>query len=304
MYSVLVSSTSFGYGAQTDELDALFQEYSLSPTYLPLSKAAYILDTFDGLIIGTSKLTRELLLKARRLRVIAKYGVGIDNIDINAVKELGIQVRNLPGVNAQSVAELALGLMLSLARKITSGDRSLRAGSWERSIGSSVCGKTLGIVGTGAIGTSLAKMVSGLEMNILGYDIFPSADFTSAGGKYVDLETLLARSDFVSLHLTLTPETANFINQDRLRCMKAGAFLINTSRGGVVDEAAVKEALQSGHLGGVGLDVYASEPPDLSEFGALEQTIFTPHIGAYTKDTLRKMDRACVAALSEALYSD
>ena len=146
-------------------------------------------------------------------------------------------------------------------------------------------------------------MVCGLEMTILGYDLFPSPEFTAVGGQYVDLDELLSRSDFVSLHLTLTPQTAHFMNRDRLSHMKRGAFLINTSRGSVVDEVALKEALLSGHLAGVGLDVFEKEPPSLGVLAELNQAVFTPHIGAYTDETLRKMDRACVSALSDLLHA-
>jgi D-3-phosphoglycerate dehydrogenase len=298
---ILVCSTSFGYGAHPDELRDLFSSYSLAPTFLPLEEAEDCLDDFEGIIIGTSKLTRRLLEKARQLRVIVKFGVGTDNIDLEAAQELGIEVRNLPGVNAQAVAELALGLMLSLARKITTGDRSLRAGNWQRPVGHSVCGKTLGIVGTGSIGTALARLVSGLEMTVLGYDLFPSEHFEAAGGRYVTLDELLSRSDFLSLHLSLTAETAHFMNQERIGRMKAGAFLINTARGGVVDEAALKMYLKNGHLGGAGLDVFESEPPQLGELAELDQVVCTPHIAAYTQETLRRMDQVCVATLAEAL---
>jgi D-3-phosphoglycerate dehydrogenase len=301
MYSVLVSSRTFGYGATTEQLNQLFQHFSLAPTFLPLEKAVDRLDEFEGMIIGTVKLTRPMLTRAKRLRAIVKYGVGMDNIDLEAAKELGIQVANLPGVNAQAVAELALGLLFSLARKIAWGDRSIRSVKWEGLIGSNVSGKTLGIVGTGSIGCTLARMVPGLEMTILGYDISPSPEFTAAGGQYVELNELLSRSDFVSLHLTLTSQTAHFMNQDRLNRMKPGAFLINTSRGGVVDQAALTETLLNGHLGGAGLDVFETEPPSLGELAKLDQTVFTPHIGAYTDETLRKMDEVCVATLSKAL---
>jgi phosphoglycerate dehydrogenase-like enzyme len=304
MYPVLVSSRSFGHGAQADQLNELFRQYSLAPTFLPLEQAIQNLDEFEGIIIGTARLTRSVLIQGTRLRAIVKFGVGLDNIDLEVANELGIQVRNLPGVNAQSVAELTLGLMLSLARKISWGDRSLRSGLWESLVGSSVHGKTLGIIGTGAIGCALARMVSGLEMTILGYDLYPTAEFTATGGQYTGLGDLLSRSDFVSLHLTLTPETAHFINQDRLHRMKKGSFLINTSRGGVVDEAALKDALRRGQLSGAGLDVYESEPPVLDDLAILDQTVLTPHIGAYTSETLRTMDRACVVALSNALQSD
>jgi D-3-phosphoglycerate dehydrogenase len=300
---VLVASKSFGYGAHPDQLNELFRAYSLDPIFFPLEDSLDRIDQFEGIIIGTAKVDRALLSQSRRLRAIVKYGVGIDNVDTTAAKELGIQVRNLPGINAPAVAELAFGLMLAVARKVALGDRLIRSGKWEGLIGSSVCGKTLGIIGAGAIGCSLAKFVTGMDMTVIGYDLFQNPDFVSAGGKFVELDELLVSADFISLHLTLNAQTLHFIDREKLARMKPGAILINTSRGKIVDEAALVEALQNGPLAGAALDVFETEPPSCQPLLVMENVVLTPHIGAYTQETLRRMDETCVATLCEALQS-
>ncbi len=300
---VLIASKSFGYGASRESLHDLFRKYSLTPIFSPLETNLDHIGDFDGIIIGTSKVTRELLTRAHRLRAIIKYGVGIDNIDVAAAKEQGIQVLNLPGINAQAVAELALGLMFAVSRKVAWGDRSIRSGKWEGLIGSSVAGKTLGVIGTGAIGCTLVRLASGLQMRVLGFDISQNPTFIEVGGQYVDLGKLLSSADFVSLHLTLNPQTMHFIDQEKLSQMKPGAFLVNTSRGKVVDEQALVEALRNGHLGGAALDVFENEPPTSTDLIEMENVVSTPHIGAYTDKTLRSMDETCLSTLSIALRS-
>lgn len=298
---VLVASKSFGHGARPEALEALFRTYSLTPLFSSLEQSARHLDTFEGMIIGTSKITRELLACTPRLRAVAKYGVGIDNIDVDAARELGIQVLNMPGINAQAVAELTFGLILATARQIPAGDRSIRAGKWVGGIGRSVAGSTLGIIGTGAIGCTLQQMVQGFTMNVLGYDIVQNPAFIAAGGKYVELEMLLSTSDFITVHLTLNAQTLHFIDRQKLSLVKPNAILINTSRGKVVDEQALFEALQSNRLGGAGLDVFESEPPASRALVELDNVVSTPHVGAYTEETLHHMDETCVSILSAAL---
>jgi D-3-phosphoglycerate dehydrogenase len=303
-HRILVASRTFGKGAQKEQLYSLFHAYSLEPTFLSMEDAAENISKFDGLIIGTSKVTRNILAEARRLRVIIKYGVGIDNIDTAAAREYGVKIMNLPGINSQAVAELALGMMLSVARNIVKGDRELRNGNCEGFIGTSVIGKTLGVIGTGSIGCALAQMVSGLNMTILGYDVVHNPSFIASGGKYVTLDCLLQSADFISLHLPLTQQTTHFIDREKLGRMKKGAFLINTSRGRVVDEQALMEALTTEQLAGAALDVFESEPPALKELFKMENVVVTPHIGAYTNETLRQMDEACISALSSALQDN
>jgi D-3-phosphoglycerate dehydrogenase len=303
-HGILVDSRTFGKGAQKEQLYSLFHAYSLEPTFLSMEDAAEIISEFDGLIIGTSKVTRDILAKARRLRIIIKYGVGIDNIDTAAAREYGVKILNLPGINSLAVAELALGMMLAVARNIVKEDRELRNGNCEGFIGTSVIGKTLGVIGTGSIGRALTQMVSGLSMTILGYDIINNPSFTTSGGEYVSLDHLLKSADFISLHLPLTQQTIHFMDREKLGCMKKGAFLINTSRSKVVDEQALIEVLTTGQLAGAALDVFEKEPSALKDLFMMENVIVTPHIGAYTNETLRRMDEACISALSSALQND
>lgn len=301
MNRVLVASKSFGYGADTKQLQALFQQYGLEPSFIPLRDAGEKLGDFDGLVIGTEKLTRDLFARAKRLKVVIKYGVGIDNIDALAAREFGVRVLNLPGINSVTVAEMALGLMLAAARRISEGDRVIRNGHWEGLIGTSVVGKTLGVIGTGSIGCSLARLVSGLEMNILGYDIQHNHDFLASGGRYVPLDQLLESADIISLHLPLNEQTRHFMDVEKLARVKKGAYLINTSRGQVVDEEALLEALKCGRIAGAALDVFEQESSPLNGLKEMDNVVFTPHIGAYTEETLRRMDDACLSALSKAL---
>ncbi|MCJ7616482.1 MAG: phosphoglycerate dehydrogenase [Desulfobacterales bacterium] len=301
-YSILVDSRTFGKGAQKEQLFSLFRAYSLEPTFLSMEDATEIISEFDGLIIGTSKVTRDILAQARNLRVIIKYGVGIDNIDAAAAREYGIKILNLPGINAQSVAELALGMMFAVARNIVKGDRELRNGNHEEFIGTSVIGKVLGVIGTGYIGCALTKMVSGLDMTVLGYDIIHSPDFTASGGEYATLDHVLKSADFISLHLPLTQQTFHFMDRKKLGCMKKSAFLINTSRGKVVDEKTLMEFLAAGQIAGAALDVFENEPPALKDLLKMKNVIITPHIGAHTDETLRRMDETCISTLSSALH--
>jgi phosphoglycerate dehydrogenase-like enzyme len=301
MNCVIVASKSFGYGADKAQISDLFNKYGLEPVFAPLKKAGGDLARAHGIIVGTEKITCSTFDGAPKLKAVVKYGVGIDNIDIRAAREHGVQVLNLPGINSITVAEMALGLMLAVSRRIAAGDRSVRAGKWEGLIGTDVVGKNLGIVGTGAVGCALAKMVSGLGMTVLGYDPVENQDFSSAGGRYVVLDCLLDSSDFISLHLPLNDTTVHFIDGKKLAQMKKGAILINTSRGRLVDESALLVALSNGRLAGASLDVFEQEPPARKELLSLENAVFTPHIAAYTEETLRRMDHACLATLKSAL---
>jgi phosphoglycerate dehydrogenase-like enzyme len=304
MHFVIVASKSFGLGAERSQLEALFHRYEIEPFFTPLKNAAGALARAQGLIIGTEPVTLSTFEEATNLRAVVKYGVGIDNIDTAAARERGVSIRNLPGVNAGTVAEMALGLMLAVARRIPAGDRLVRAGGWEGLVGTDVVGKTLGILGTGAIGCSLARLVSGLRMTILGFDPVENAEFPEVGGRYVPLDALLESADFVSLHLPLNDQTEHLVDARMLARMKKGAILINTSRGGVVDQAALLEALANGRLRGAGLDVFEREPPLPVELQAAQDAVYTPHIGAYTEETLRRMDEACISSLSSALRTN
>lgn len=248
------------------------------------------LDQMDFLVVGLVPATAEIMDKSPKLRAILKHGVGVDNIDIPAATARKIPVLNAPGGNANAVAELAVGGMFSLARRIPYAHNRLLGGIWERSIGSEISGKTLGIVGFGNIGKTLALKGIALGMRVIASDIHQDIMFAEANDiEFVDLPELLKQSDFVSLHIFGGKENANLINAEALSLMKPTACLMNYARGEVVDLTALNEALNSEKLRGAAIDAYITEPPDLSHPAfSNPKVVFTPHTGA---DTLESVER-------------
>ncbi|ASJ09716.1 3-phosphoglycerate dehydrogenase [Thermococcus siculi] len=232
------------------------------------------------------KVTRKVIEAAPKLRVIARAGVGLDNIDLEAAKERGIKVVNSPGASSRSVAELAIALTFNVARKIAFADRKMREGTWakKQAMGIELEGKTMGVIGFGRIGYEVAKIAHALGMNILLYDPYPNDERAKeVGGRFVDLETLLRESDVVTLHVPLVDATYHLINEERLRLMKPTAILINAARGAVVDTDALVKALKEGWIAGAGLDVFEEEPlPADHPLTRLDNVVLTPHIGAST----------------------
>jgi len=255
-----------------------------------------ILGDVAGIIIrANGHITRPLMEAAPRLQVVGRHGVGVDNVDIAAATELGIVVVNTPEANVEAVAEHALGLMIALAKRMVEGDRALRRGEWDaryRLIGRELRGCTLGVVGGGRIGSRVADMAHhAFGARVVYCDVVPQPALEEAlGAERVGLEVLLHRADVVTLHVPLTPATRGLIGARELALMKPTALLINTSRGAVVDEAALAEALRAGRIAGAGLDVYAEEPaPADHPLCALPQAILTPHMAAHTEEALRNM---------------
>ena len=235
-----------------------------------------------------TKLSRELITKADKCEIIARVGVGLDNIDQEAAKEKNIRVINAVEGAITAVAELVIGLMLSMAREIPRADREIRNGNWIKKelMGSELKGKYLGIVGLGNIGKRLGRLARALNMNIIGYDVIPiDEEFSKEVGLMkADLDTLLSSSDFVSFHVPLLDSTHHMINAEKLAIMKKSARIINTSRGGIIDEDALYNALKEGNLAGAALDVFETEPPVGSKLTSLSNFILTPHVGAQTKE--------------------
>ncbi|HEX5838035.1 MAG TPA: phosphoglycerate dehydrogenase [Anaerolineales bacterium] len=304
---LLVTPTSYGKndGRLKTELEAQVGEVIYNPTGKPLTsdEVASLLPGIDGYIAGLDGIDANALQKADRLKVIARYGVGVDNVNLAAAKEKGIVVTNTPGANSVSVAELALGLMLALARQIPEAVEAVHQGKWPRYAGISLEGKTIGLLGLGAIGKQLARRLCGFDCRILAYDPFAEEAFAKENRvELAAMEEVIAQADFVSLHLPLLPETRCLVNNDFLNGMKKGSFLINTSRGEVIDEDALLNALQSGHLRGAGLDAFTVEPPNPGNpLLALPQVIATPHLGAQTDGATSNMGwlamRDCLAVL-------
>lgn len=251
-----------------------------------------IIGNYDGLVVrGATKVTAEVLRKAGpRLKLVGRAGAGVDTIDVAAATECGIKVMNTPGQNANAVAELVLGLMLALVRQIVPAVISLKEGRWEKKAfgnGTELLNKTVGIIGYGAIGRRLGHKAQGLGMKVMAHDpLLEDQKLREAGAEPASVEDILRQADFVSLHLPKTPQTTNLINAEALAKMKPTAILVNCARGGLVDEAALAEALKAGRLAGAAGDVYAQEPPAVDNpLVACPQFIGTPHLGASTAES-------------------
>ena len=243
----------------------------------------------DAIIVrSATKIKGELLAAAKKVKVVGRAGIGVDNVDLEACTERGVVVLNTPDANATTTAELAIAHLFSLCRGLPAADASVRAGKWERNsmVGTEVSGKTVGIIGFGTIGRLFAERARGLKMRVIAFDPFVTeATFTEYGVEKVDLEALIAQADFISLHCPVTSGTRGILSRERLAAMKKGARLINCARGGLVDEAALIELVNSGHLAGAALDVFDEEPPAKdSPLFAVPNIQFTPHLGASTHE--------------------
>lgn len=251
---------------------------------------AFQIQDADAVIAGLEEYSDKLISSARKLKVISRYGVGYDAVDLDAAKKQGVLVTTTPGANGESVADLAIALMMSVARNIPLMHGSLLAGQSVRPSGLELWGKTIGILGTGRIGQAVARRCSGFNMKILGYDMFQSSTFTDElGGAYVELSALFENADFVSLHLPLNSDTRRIIGAATLKSMKSNAIIINTARGGLIDEHALYLALKAGEIRGAGLDVTESELLEESPLLGLENCVLTPHAGAATDEASSKM---------------
>ncbi|HEX2660458.1 MAG TPA: hydroxyacid dehydrogenase [Polyangia bacterium] len=254
---------------------------------------AAVVGNYHGLgIRSASKVTAAVLANPGKLKIIGRAGVGVDNIDVAAASAKDILVINTPQGNATAAAELAIGLIFALARKIPQAAELMRKNVWEKKkfMGVELTGKTLGVLGLGNIGRQVAERGVGLKMNVIAHDpvLAPNAS-VPAGVQVVSFDELISRADFLSLHVPLTKDTNNLFNAATFAKMKKGACIVNAARGGVVSETDVIPALQSGQLGGVALDVFTKEPPDASPLFEQENLIAVPHLGASTKEAQEKV---------------
>lgn len=275
-----------------------------------------IIGEYDGVVVRSrTKITGDLLKKASNLKFICRVGVGLDNIDVGTARKLGVKVFCTPKATSQSVAELTIGLILAVARKITWADQTMKKGLWEKNVltGFQLSGKNLGIIGFGRIGIKVAKIARAMGMNILVYDVVFNQKtekvcldeevsenediirneervkaLSEVEGKIVSFEELLAQSDIISLHVPLTEKTRHLIGKKEFSLMKKKPILINTARGGLIDEKALYEALKTGKISGAGLDVYEVEPPKNLEIFSLPNVVCTPHIGAQTEEAQKE----------------
>lgn len=295
---VLITSRSFGKIRDTAPnmlLDAGIEITSLADGF-DQAEFNRIIPEFDALIIGAHDFAEADMERCPKLKIICKHGVGLDNIHLNKAKELGIAVCNAPGTNSNAVADLTFGLMLSVSRKISHAAALVRQGVWKSHIGEDVYAKTLGLLGFGAIAKGVARRAKGFGMKVRAYDPFVTQVPPEFEG-WVELcskEDVIASCDFLCIHIPLTPETRNSISTAELARMKKGAYLINTARGGIVDEAALYDALVSGHLSGAAMDVVEAEPMKADHpLLTLDNVVVTPHIAAYSKEALDAVSLIC-----------
>jgi phosphoglycerate dehydrogenase-like enzyme len=251
-------------------------------------------------ITALEPIDEAVLSRLPELRAISKVGVGIDMLDLDAMERHGVRLAWSRGTNARSVSELAVTLMLALLRHLPTVTRLVREGEWRQLQGRTLTGQTVGIIGFGHVGRDLAELLGAFSCRVLAYDIAPLENL-SAHVEQASLESLLAESEIVSLHTVLNDETRNLIDRERMSAMRPGALLINTSRGGLVDEDALFDLLSSGHLAGAALDVFSTESPGDHPLLSLDQMIVTPHIGGSTEEAVLAMGRAAIAGLSEAV---
>jgi len=289
---------------------AIFKDRGLEVDFQPnlgkdKDKLAATINGFDGLAIrSATKVTAKMLEQAKKLKVIGRAGIGVDNVDIPAATARGIIVMNTPFGNSITTAEHAITLMLALARQIPEADASTRAGKWEKNkfLGVEIFGKTLGVIGCGNVGSIVADRAIGLKMKVIAYDPYLSAERArNLGVEKVELDELWRRADFITLHTPLTDKTRNIINADTLALAKKGVRLINCARGELVEEAALYDALKSGHVAGAALDVFTEEPATQSPLFSLPNVVCTPHLGASTMEAQENVALQVAEQMSEYL---
>jgi phosphoglycerate dehydrogenase-like enzyme len=271
--------------------------YPESDGPLAAAELGEVLSGCAGAIVGLDQVDADVLALPG-LRIIVRFGSGTDNVDLEAARRLGVLVAATPGANAVSVAELALSLMLGLARQVTVMDRMVRSGSWQRPVAMELQGRRLGIVGAGSVGLEVARRARCLGMDVVAYD---SREVAASGLTMVPFGELLDSADVISIHCPLTEQTAGLFSAQVLRRMKPGALLVNTARGGIVDEAALAEVLTDGHLAGAALDCFATEPLTASRLMDIGNVILTPHAGAATREAAERAGLIAVGEIARAL---
>jgi D-3-phosphoglycerate dehydrogenase len=254
----------------------------------------------DRAITALEVLDADVLAQLPELGIVSKYGVGLDMIDLHAMREHGKQLGWTGGVNRRSVTELALSMMIALLRHVPEANGEVRSGTWRQHVGGQLTGRCVGIVGCGHVGKDLVLLLEPFRCRVLAHDIRDYADFYTTHGVHpVDLDTLLAEADVVSVHVPLDASTRNLLDRARLSRMKSSAVLVNTARGGIVDETAVHNMLREKRLAGAGFDVFAQEPPTNTDLIAMPNFLATPHIGGSAAEAILAMGRAAIDGLDE-----
>ncbi len=281
------------------------KELEVTSEHLEKDELIKIMPEIEVLVVrSATKVTADVIEAGKKLKIIARAGVGLDNIDLDKAKERGIKVLNTPGASAASVAELTIGMMFALSRHIVRGTMDLKEGKWTKKQlkGVELGGKTLGIIGLGRIGREVAKRALALGMKVIAYD--PFVKEIDMDVKLVDLDEIFSNSDYITVHVPLIPETKHLINDEAFEKMKKGVFVLNCARGGIVDEEALLKALKDGKVAGAGMDVFETEPPTSDvekELLSLPNVVATPHIGASTKEAQKRVGKEIVNRIFEEL---
>lgn len=302
MHQIAIITTAFGFGLQdrNSHYERVFAEHGAESVYCTRDDLISGKFSPDGVIVGVEKADQGLFSACKKLKAAMKFGVGLDNFDREYAKSHNIKILNMPGINCEPVAEMAIALMLNVCRRICVASNSYKSGHKTQFISHTLVGKTLGIVGTGAVGQRVAELSKGFNFRLLGYDVVQNDKAKNLSIEYVPFEKLLRESDVITVHVPLTDQSYHLIGEQEMKLMKRDAIVINTSRGGVIDENALIVALEKNLIGGAGLDVFEWKqiPPEIEK---LPNLICTPHISAYTHETLRKMEETAIAKLAEAL---
>jgi D-3-phosphoglycerate dehydrogenase len=292
---ILVTPTSFEK-PQNDQAREMLEKFADEVVYNPYGRpleakeVAKLAKGCDGYIAGLDYITADAFEGMDKMKIISRYGAGVDRVELDVAKARSIKVTNTPGTNAVAVCELAFGLMLSLARAIPRLNKAVEAGKWPRNNGVELKGKTLSIFGLGAIGRNLAQRAIAFGMDVCAYDPYINEAYAKEKGiKVCTFDEAIAAGDFISLHMPLMEATKHCISKKAIDKMKKGVFLINTARGGLIDEAAAYEALKSGKMAGLGLDAYECEPVIDSPLVSMDNVISTPHTGAHTNEAISGM---------------
>lgn len=305
-FKVVVTDLGYpNYDSERQQVDSIDGELFLAECETAEDVTEATRDA-DGVLNRAAPVTAAVIEQMARCKVIARYGIGVDNVDVEAATRKGIVVANVPGYCVEEVSDQALALMLSAWRKVVSHDKAVRKGAWDISFRDPVYrlkGRTLGLLGLGAIARRLVEKVAGFGFRIIAHDPYVSADDAAKlGVKLVDLDTLFRQSDLLSLHAPATSETRHIVNKERLGQMKETTVLVNTSRGPLIDETALAEALKAKRIAAAALDVYEQEPPDTnSELFQLDNVIVTDHAAWYSEDSLAELQRRTAAAVCAVL---
>jgi len=305
-YKILIATRSFGATSKKpwEVLSKAQCEIIKSDMSQKITEDRLIglLEGVDGAIVGVVPMTARVLEQSPRLKVVSMHGVGFDHIDTEAAANQGVIIANCPNANDQAVADLTIGLMIAIARQIPIAEMEMRNHIWKRYMGRELWRKTLGIIGLGHIGRDVAKRARGFDMNVVAYDPYVDPMLATTFGVHLtSFGEVLAAADFLSLHTDLNEATRDMIGTEEFKAMKSGAYLINTARGGLVDEAALYQALSKKQIAGAALDVFVNEPPWDCPLLELENLIVTPHIGAHTQEAIERVGVLAAQNVVQAL---